>query len=381
MGLLDYYRQFDDIGESEYNKTLRERRAREKALALERVPTLDLSGTEWPELPNAEVVAASVYQARGRLNGYPDPDATQIRRALAERHNIRGAQIVVGNGAAELVRSAIYLLAAGGAEVIVPRPSTSLYATLATRAGARVAEPGMPDAGPDVAALARSVNDRTRVLVLSNPNDPTGAYIPSERLGELLSRLPEHVHVLLDESYVEFQDVEPADACMSLVEAFPRLVVVRSFSRIYGLSGIRAGYAVGAPSATPLLSALAPALGVNALTQAAVLQALRVGDPDVQRRRETVIAERTRILDALTALPVTASRSQASFVWMAADGLTGEQLASRLDASRVLVADGKEFGDERYVRAAIRDRHAADRLLWALGEALGGNGRVPESPR
>ena len=112
MGLLDYYRQFDDIGESEYNKTLRERRAREKALALERVPTLDLSGTEWPELPDPEVVAASVYQARGRLNGYPDPEAVQIRRELAERHNIRSAQIVVGNGSAELLRSAIYLLAA-----------------------------------------------------------------------------------------------------------------------------------------------------------------------------------------------------------------------------------------------------------------------------
>ena len=105
MGLLDYYRQFDDIGESEFNKTLRERRARRRRWPSSVVPTLDLSGTEWPELPNAEVVSASVYQARGRLNGYPDPEATQVRRALAERHNIRGAQIVVGNGAAELLRS------------------------------------------------------------------------------------------------------------------------------------------------------------------------------------------------------------------------------------------------------------------------------------
>jgi histidinol-phosphate aminotransferase len=381
VGLLDYYRQFEDIDESEYNKTLRERRAREKALALERVPVLDLSGTEWPELPNAEVVSASVYQARGRLNGYPDADATQVRRALAERHNIRGAQIVFGNGAAELLRSAIYLLAAGGAEVVVPRPTQLLYTTLASRAGAQVVEPGMPDDGPDMDALVRSVSERTRVLMLCNPNDPTGAYIPSERLGELLSRLPDHVHVLLDESYVQFQDVEPEDACMSLVEAFPRLIVVRSFSRIYGLSGIRAGYAVGAPSATALLGALAPALGVNALTQAGVLQALRVGDADIRRRRETVIEERTRVLDALTALPLTASASQANFVWMSADGLTGEQLADRLEGSRVVVADGKELGDARYVRAAIRDRHAADRLLWGLGEALGGNGRIPEPRR
>jgi histidinol-phosphate aminotransferase len=381
VGLRDYYRQFEDIGESEYNKTLRERRAREKALALERVPTLDLSSTEWPELPSAEVVSASVYQARGRLNGYPDPDATQVRRTLAERHNIRGVQIAIANGAAEIVRSAIYLLASGGGEVVVPRPSHNVYAAIAARAGAQLVEPGMPDDGPDIDALARSVSRRTRMLVLCNPNDPTGAYIPAQRLGELLSRLPDHVHVLLDESYVQFQDVEPEDSCMSLVEAFPRLIAIRSFSRVYGLSGIRAGYAVGAASATDLMRALAPALGVNALTQAAMLQALRVGDNDVRSRRDTVIEERTRLLDALTALPVTASHSQANFLWMSAPGLSGAELAARLEVSRVLVADGQEFGDERYVRAAIRDRHSADRLLWALGEALGSNGRVPESTR
>ena len=377
MGLLDYYRQFDDLGESEYNKTLRERRAREKALALERVPTLDLSGTEWPDLPDAEVVSASVYQARGRLNGYPDPEAGQIRRALAERHNIRMAQIVVGNGASELMRSAIYLLAGGGAEVVAPRPAQPLYAALATRAGARVVEPGMPDDGPDIDALARSVSERTRVLVLCNPNDPTGAYLPSQRLGELLSRLPGDVHVLLDESYIEFQDAEPEDACMSLVEAFPQLVVMRSLSRIYGLSGIRAGYAIGAPGATALLGALAPALGVNALTQAAMLQALRVGADDIARRRAAVLEERARFMQSLPALSLTVTPSQANFVWMTADGLTGEELAGRLESSRVLVADGRPFGDPRYVRAAVRDRHSTDRLVWALTEALGGNGRVP----
>jgi histidinol-phosphate aminotransferase len=381
VGLLDYYRQFDDLGESEYNKTLRERRAREKALALERVPTLDLSGTEWPELPDAEVVSASVYQARGRLNGYPDPEATQIRRTLAERHNIRSAQIVVGNGAAELLRSAIYVLAAGGAEVVVPRPAQPLYVALAARAGAQAVEPGMPDDGPDVGALARSVSERTRVLVLCNPNDPTGAYLSSDRLGELLSRLPEHVHVLLDESYVEFQDAEAEDACMSLVEAFPRLVVVRSLSRIYGLSGIRAGYAVGAPVATDLLAALAPALGVNALTQAAMLQALRVGADDISHRRAAVLEERARITQSVAALPLTAPATQANFIWMTANGLSGEELAARLESARVLVADGRRFGDPRYVRAAIRDRHATDRLVWALTEALSGNGRVPGSGR
>jgi histidinol-phosphate aminotransferase len=370
MGLLDYYRQFEDIEESEFNERLRARRAREKALALEEVPLLDLSGTEWPELPNAEVVGASVYQARGRLNGYPDPEATQVKRALAERHHIRGSQIVFGNGSAELIRSAVYLLAADGHEVVVPRPSQPLYATMAARAGARLAHPELPGGALDSESLLGSVTPWTRVVVLCNPNDPTGTYAPSARLGDLLSRLPDSVHVLVDESYVQFQDVEPEDAVMSLVEAFPRLVVLRSFSKIHGLSGVRAGYAVASPASTQLLAALAPALGVNALTQAAVLQALKVGDADVERRRETVLEQRRRLLAELASMPVTVPATQSNFAWINAHGLPGKELAARLERSRVRVAEGEPLGDAGCIRAAIRDQHATDRLLWALREAL-----------
>jgi histidinol-phosphate/aromatic aminotransferase/cobyric acid decarboxylase-like protein len=122
VGLLDYYKQFEEIGESEFNAGLRARRAQEKALALERVPLLDLSATDWPELPHAEVVGASVYQARGRLNSSPDPDAVQVCRLLAERHNIRSSQIVLGNGATELIATAAYVLTSEGDEIVAPHP-------------------------------------------------------------------------------------------------------------------------------------------------------------------------------------------------------------------------------------------------------------------
>ncbi len=370
MGLLDYYKQFDDIDESEFNAGLRARRAEEKALALEHVPMLDLSGTEWPELPNAEVVGASVYQARGRLNGYPDSEAGQVRRLLAERHNIRSSQIVFGNGAAELIRSAVYLLASEGDEVVVPRPSRARYAAIVSRAGARLVQPALPAGMLDTERVLAAIGPRTRVVILCNPNDPTGTYAPSAGIGDLVARLPDHVHTLVDESYVEFQDVEPRDSVMSLVEAFPRLVALRSFSKIYGLSGVRAGYAVGSAAASSLLASLAPALGVNALTQAAVRQALTVGDADIRRRRASVIEERNRLLDALATMAVTVPDSQANFLWIRAHEVPGTDLAARLEASRVRVADGEPLGDADCVRAAIRDRRATDRLLWALREAL-----------
>src|SRR5512138_2353590 len=123
MGLLDYYRQFEDVDQEEWNQGLRERRARERALALEKVPTIDLSGTEWPDLPNSEVVNAAIARARGRVNGYPDRHAASIRALLAERHGVAPEQIVVGNGAAELLQAAAFALLGPGDELVTPWPS------------------------------------------------------------------------------------------------------------------------------------------------------------------------------------------------------------------------------------------------------------------
>jgi histidinol-phosphate aminotransferase len=371
MGLLDYYRQFEDMDHSEVNRELRERRAREKALAMERVPVLDLSGTEWPESPHADVVGASVYQARGRLNGYPDHYATGIRRALAERHYIRGEQIVFGNGASDLIKTAAYLLLSEGTELVTPWPSHSLIPSIAARAGADTVEVELDGGAANPEALLAAVTDRTRVMVLCNPNDPTGSYLDSARVADLASRLPEHVHLFLDEAYVHFQDVEDEDACLRLVELFPRLLVFRTFSKAYGLSGLRAGYVVASPAGASFAASLAPMLGVNALTQAAVLQALKIGDRDLANRRAVVIEQRARLYEGLAALPVEVVPSQANFVWLRAEEAGGAELAARLEQARVRVAQGGPLGDERWVRAAVRDEYATDRLLWALGETLG----------
>src|ERR687894_176694 len=219
MGSRDYYRQFDDIDEAKLNLERRARRQEEKRKALERVPDVDLSGTEWPELPHSEIMNAAIARARGLVNRYPDRHAAGVRRLLAERHGVEPEQIALGNGAAELLQSAALALLTPGSELVTPWPSYPLYP-------------------------------------------------------------------LLDEALVHFQDAEDVDACLRLVDAFPRLLVVRTFSKIYGLSGLRAGYAVG--SDARILAAAAPALGVNAMTQAAVEHALRNGDAEVDRRRQAV---------------------------------------------------------------------------------------------
>src|SRR5258707_5266184 len=137
MGLLDYYRQFDDMSEAEISERLLRKRDEERAKALAHIPTIDLSSTEWPDLPNSEVMNASIFIAGGRINGYPDRHAEKLRRRLAARHRIDPERIVVGNGAAELLQAAAYALLSGGGELVTPWPSYPLYPLMAARAGGR----------------------------------------------------------------------------------------------------------------------------------------------------------------------------------------------------------------------------------------------------
>ena len=370
MGLLDYYRQFDDMDQEEVNQRLRAKRAAEKAKELQVVPTLDLSGTEWPDFPNAEVMNQAIFAARGRVNGYPDRYAAKIRGTLAERHGIDPEQIVFGNGATELLQEAAHLLLGPGDELITHWPSYPLFPLMVARAGARPVAVDSAGGAADPEAMLAAVTERTKAMVVCNPNDPTGHYLPSDSLRWLLAELPEHIYVLLDEAYVHFQDIEPLDSCLKLVDEFPKLLVFRTFSKVYGMAGLRAGYVVGSHDASRELEAISPPLGVNSLTQAGIEHTLKLGDTEVHRRRELVIEQRKRILAALPGLPVDAPPSQGNFVWLSAPGLNATHLTARLKEEGVIVAPGGPLGASDNVRVSVRGAAATERLLAAL-EKLG----------
>ena len=361
MGFRDYYRQFDDIDEAKLNLERRERRRREKAAALERPPEIDLSGTEWPDLPHSEIVNAAIARARGFVQRYPDRHATAARRLLADRHGVAPDQIALGNGAAELLQSAALALLSPGDELVMQWPSYPLYPLLAAHAGATpVPITDQP--------LSAGVNDRTKVVVICNPNDPTGSYMAAPELRDLLTALPDGVHVLLDEALIHFQDAEEVDACLHLVDDFPNLLVVRTFSKIYGLSGLRAGYAIS--SDARLLAAAAPVLGVNGLTQAAIEYALRNGDGEIERRRHAVARERTVLIEQLRELGVDVTDSQANFLWIRVRDLSGDELANALRKQGVIVAPGGPLGEDHHIRAAVRNEAATNRLLSAIKNLL-----------
>jgi histidinol-phosphate aminotransferase len=366
MGLLDYYKQFEALSDEEVSQELRARAEERRRRALARIDSLDLSKTTWHEFPHPDVVAAVTFAIRRGINRAPDAESHGLRHELAMRLGVEPDRVVAGNGAAGLLRTAAAMLLGEGDELVTPWPSYSLYPLMARDAGARA----VPVPGFDPAALADAVNERTRVLVVCNPNDPTGEHLRAGELDELLRGLPEHVTVLVDEALVDFVDDEPGGGTLALLDDHPRLLLFRTFSKVYGLAGLRVGYAVGAEGSGSLLRSLAPPLGLAEPQHAGALESLHACAGQVAARREQVVVERRRLLDELTSLPVNATPSQANVLWLRAPGMTGLELVDKLRRGGVVVAPGAAVGANEHVRAAIQSRAASERLMQALRSAL-----------
>jgi len=368
-GLLGYYKQFEGLSEEEVNADLREEAAERRAKALSRLEPLDLSRTTWPEYPHPAIVNAITFAARRGLHRYLDRSSAELRSELAHRHGVSEGRLVVGDGVAQLISEAAAALLEPDDELITPWPSYALYPVVARHArGVAV-----PVTGFTVDAILAAVNDRTRLVALCNPNDPTGELLSVAELARLLEALPERVVVLLDEALRDYADAEPLDATLALLERFPRLLIFRTFSKAWGLAGLRCGYALGGPGADPLLEQLAPELGVNELAQAGALEAVRTVGGVVERRRTTIAAHRARLVDELRERGWDVGASQANVVWVPAPGPHGaSELAARLDRSGIVVQTGNGVGAPDRVRLTVPHRvEDLDRLLRSLDAVSG----------
>jgi histidinol-phosphate aminotransferase len=370
MSLLDYYRQFDALTEEEVNSTLREEAAERRRKALTKVVTLDLSQTTWPELPHPNISNAIAFIARRGLQLYPHLRGSQLRDELADRHGVEPERLILGNGAGELLSSATRALIEPGQELLTSWPSYPLFPIMARRAHGRAVPVGSTDT-PLVDALLAAVPEHdTRVIALASPNDPTGELLPTAELKRLLAGLPEGIALLLDESLIEFADAQPIDASVALLQEHPHLMIFRSFSKAWGMAGLRIGYAIGGPGSQELLKELSPDLGVNELSQAGALEALHTAGPLLERHVRAVAIERASLTDALRRRGFDVADSQANFLWAEHPSMDGGELSARLARTGVLVAAGTALGEPRHVRISLRDAAASTRLLSALDSVL-----------
>ena len=327
--------------------------------------SVKLSSNENPFPPLPGVLAA-MADAAAQVNSYPDFGSAQLIGALAERHEVRPDQVAVGTGSVAVLGQVINAYAGAGDEVVIPWRSFEAYPIIVALSGAtQVAVPLRPDFTHDLSAMASAVNERTRVVMVCTPNNPTGTVVRRSDLIAFLDDVPSNVLVAIDEAYVEFvRDVDSGDA-LDLLSARGNVVVLRTFSKAYGLAGLRVGYAIG-PTAvvTELRKAQLP-FGVTAGAEAAATASL-AAEPELLRRVQVLVQERDRVMHALSSLPLEVPEPQGNFVWLPL-GERAADFARRSAEAGVVV---RPFAGEG-VRVTIGAPADNDRWLPVLRDFLG----------
>jgi histidinol-phosphate aminotransferase len=324
-----------------------------------------LASNESPYPPHPEVVEA-IARAAAAANRYPDPGATLLRRRIADRHETDPARIAVGNGSCELLLAAAEALCEPGAEILFAWPSFSIYPHLAALSGAR--EIRVPLAEGDVHdldAMLEEVTAATQLLLVCNPNNPTGTYLGTGAIADFCERAPEHVTVILDEAYIEFQVQDDPDATVDLLGRFPNLVLLRTFSKCHGLAGLRVGYALCSPAFRAAVDAVRQPFSVNAIAQAAAAEAILHQD-DVTERVERTVVERVFVEEGLREIGLETPPSQTNFSWVALGERDEAQLVEALGQQGILVRAGTPLGGPGHIRVSYGTRPENERLLDAL---------------
>jgi len=322
--------------------------------------------------PLPEVVEAA-RRALAGAHRYPDPSYSRLRQALAERYGLPPGRIALGNGSAEILLAAGEALLEPGAEVVYAWPSFSVYPHLAAASGARAIQvPLDGEERHDLEALAAEVTVATRLLLVCNPNNPTSTAVGLDQVEALLERVPEHVCVILDEAYCEFSlTLGDPHASLALLDRHPNLVLLRTFSKVYGLAALRVGYALcGAEEFRIAVDQVRQPFFLNAAAQAAAAEALRHQD-EVERRVARTLAARLALEEGLRRLGVWVADSDTNFVWLhLPEEAVEAEVVDGLAARGVLVRAGRSLGREGALRVTVGTEAENRRFLSALDELL-----------
>jgi histidinol-phosphate aminotransferase len=334
-------------------------------------PIAKLASNESPYPPIPAVIEAVTKVLTG-LNRYPDPTNAALRRALSERTGVPAPRIAIGNGSCDILLAAGDALLEPGAELVYAWPSFSVYPHLAAASGARAIEVPL-DAGHyhQLDKMAEEITAATRLVIVCNPNNPTSTALPLDEIAAFVRSVPRHVAVILDEAYVEFNVLQDPDESVDLLGKHPNLVLLRTFSKVYGLCGLRVGYALcGSEDFRTAVDQVRQPFFCNAAAQAAALESLKHQD-EVTRRVERNLAERMSLTDGLAELGITAAESQANFVWFDLGEERVEADVMRGLAERgILVRAGGALGREGALRVTVGTQAENERFLETIAALL-----------
>ena len=338
-----------------------------RELGLDPSGVIKLASNENPLGPSPKALAALERSLKG-VHLYPDGSSFHLKRALAERLYLDPGHLILGNGSNEIIEFVGHAFLRPGDDVVVSQYCFAVYPIVTALFGARLITVPARSYGADIPAMLRAITPRTRMLFLANPNNPTGTLATRAAISELLAGVPPHVLLVLDEAYIEF--LEDSADCLSLIRegTQPNLLLMRTFSKIFGLAGLRLGYGVGSADLISGLERIRQPFNINALAQAGALAAL--DDPDHLAATRANNRQGLEYLHtAFAQMGVEHVPSHANFVMVRVGD--GSRVFSELQKRGVITRPMASYALPEWIRISVGLPAENHRCVAALREILG----------
>ncbi len=331
---------------------------------------IKLASNENP-LGTPESAQQAMLQAAAEVGRYPDANGFDLKTAISAKYHVPQTWITLGNGSNDLLELAAHALVQAGEAVMYAQYSFLVYALATQAVGARAIVVPAKEYGHDLSAMLRAITSDTKLIFIANPNNPTGTFISAPQIESFLKAVPEHIAVVLDEAYNEFLAPECQFESTAWVKQFPNLIVTRTFSKAYGLAGIRVGFAIAQAPITDLLNRIRQPFNVNSLAQAAAIAALH--DEDfLQKSVQCNTAGYVQLTQAFDEMKLTYLPSHGNFVMVKVgeDEQAGARVNLALLKQGIIVRPVANYGLPQWLRISIGLPHENAAFIDALKDLI-----------
>ncbi len=328
---------------------------------------IKLASNENPYPPSKKVLAA-MFKAASSVNRYPDGGCVQLRQALAKFLKVGPDQLIFGNGSDEVIVLAVKAFVAHGDEVIIAKPSFLVYDIAARLAGAKIHAVALKDFKYDLEGMKAKLSARTKIVFLGNPDNPAGTYISTKELDDFIKAASKETLIFIDEAYFEYVHAKDYPNSLAVIKKYPNVMVTRTFSKMYGLAGLRVGYGIASPVIIDILNRLREPFNVNSIAQVAAVAALSDQAYYKKIAREVEV-QRQYLYRSLTGLNLKYENSCTNFIVIHVGG-DSSQIANALLGKGVIIRDMSAWGLKGYIRVSIGSASENKRFIAALKQII-----------
>jgi histidinol-phosphate aminotransferase len=328
---------------------------------------IKLASNENPYKPSPKVLKA-IAVASKELNRYPDGDCHYLRKALAGKLNVSGNQLIFGNGSDELIVLAVRAFAGKGDEVVIAKPSFLIYSIASAIAGAKVKAIPLKNFRYDLPAMKKAVTKKTKIIFLGNPDNPSGMYFTEKEIHSFLKGLRRDILIFIDEAYYEYVNARDYVDSLKLIRSHKNVIVTRTFSKMYGLAGLRIGYGIADAELIGLLNRIREPFNVNSLAQAAAMAVLKDG-AYYRGLAKKMSVQRKYLQASFRKMNLDFVESCTNFILVKTNDRAGK-VAKKLLHKGVIVRDMSVWGLQGFIRVTIGNAQENKRLIKTLKEIL-----------